>query len=347
MHAPTLILFGAALVGFAPADDQPTAEDCLLEPSENEARRHVTGCEPVPTRQTAATAANIPSGKKHALIICGLPGDDDHRTLFAASIRSLHESLTTRLKFSPADVRILFGDEPNEDNAEPLISARGLSTREEIANQAADLKASLEPQDTLWVLVLGHAHFDGRRSWLNLPGPDIHELDFAKLFVGLPPRRQVFFITTPVSGFYIRPLSAKGRVVITATEADREVNETVFHEMLAESLATLGEDPQADLNNDGAISLFELYIDVTRKVADSFLADELLATEHAQLDDNGDRHGSEVQIDYLTREQGGRADEGSKPPPLKPAADGFTAAAIPLFPVARPQPAPLKGSRQK
>ena len=44
------------------------------------------------------------------------------------------------------------------------------------------------PTDARSVIVVGHSHYDGKQSWLNLPGPDIHQTDFAKVFADLPAR---------------------------------------------------------------------------------------------------------------------------------------------------------------
>src|SRR5439155_17698298 len=102
-------------------------------------------------------------------------------------------------------------------------------------------------------------------------------------------------------------LAAKGRIVISATEADLEVNETIFPLALAEVLATPPALTDFDVKHDGNLTLFDLYIAVARNVAERFKSDEQLSTEHSLLDDNGDGRGSELQIDYLTVEQGGRA----------------------------------------
>ena len=184
--------------------------------------------------QTDANAQQpvvVPSsspGTRRALIVCGLSGDAAHRKLFVETTTKLHEGLSKQLGFTPENVQILFGDESQDSDIEPLKSAPR-STREELEKTVSKLREQLRPEDALWVIVVGHSHYDGKHSWLNLPGPDLHQLDFAKLFSGLAATQQVFVITTPTSGYYIKPLSAKGRVVITATETDWETNETEFH----------------------------------------------------------------------------------------------------------------------
>jgi hypothetical protein len=288
-----------------------------------------------PAPANAKVAAAVGAGTKHALVICGHPGDKDHRQPFAATFEKLHKALVERYGFSSAHVRVQFGAPVAEGDGPVLGGPRGGATREEIEAAAAELRAALQPQDTLWVIVMGHSHFDGKHSFFNIPGPDIHEQEFGKLFAGLNCREQVFFITIPTSGYYIKPLSAKGRVVISATEADLEVNETLFAAALADVLTTSPAPADFDVDRDGRLTLFDLYIAVVRNITARYLDEELLPTEHSQLDDNGDGRGTELQIDYLTEKQGGRMKEGKAPPPRKENADGALAARI-LLPVLPP-----------
>ena len=173
------------------------------------------------------------------------------------------------------------------------------------------MRKRLVPEDALWVIVLGHGHYDGRHSHLNIPGPDLDERAFGKLFDGIKAREQIFMIGTPASGFFLKPLAASGRIVITATEPDQEVNETVFPLALAEVLAVPPEG--TDRDKDGKISVFELYLAVVANVMQRYVDAENLPTEHAKLDDNGDGHGSELQESYLPPELGGRAGQAASP----------------------------------
>ncbi len=177
------------------------------------------------------------------------------------------------------------------------------------------------------MIVLGHAHFDGRAA-LNLPGPDIHADEFGKLFQGLQCREQVFIITTAASGFFVRHLSAQGRIVITATEADQEVNETLFLQPLADLLDSPPPKAEYDRDRDGRITVLDLYLTVVRHVMEAYRNQENIPTEHAQLDDNGDRRTTEVQMDYLPPELDGRARPGAVPRPIRPPHDGALAARV-------------------
>jgi hypothetical protein len=223
--------------------------------------------------------------------------------LFAGAVEKIVGALTKNYGFAPSEVLVRFGDRAKDGDGPALAGARGLSDRAGLEADAADLRQRLRPDDSLWVIVLGHAHFGGRHSHLNLPGPDLDERAFARLFEGLGAREQVFVIATPASGFFLKPLAAPGRVVITATEPDREVNETIFPLALADTLAA--PPGGTDRDKDGSISVFELYLAVVTDVMKRYADAENLPTEHAQLDDNGDGRGTELQLDILPPELGG------------------------------------------
>jgi hypothetical protein len=269
------------------------------------------------------------------MIVCGLPGDDEHRKLFAETVEKLHKALTEKYGFPAAEVLVRFGVEGQPGDGPALSGSRGLSNREGIAADVEELRKRLAAEDTLWVIVIGHGHYDGRHSYWNIPGPDLDGRAFAKLFEGLKSREQVFFITTAASGFFLKPLAAPGRIVITATEADQEVNETLFPHALAEVLATPPEG--IDRDKDGKVSVFEFYLAVVANVMKRYVDAENLPTEHAKLDDNGDGHGSELQDSYLPPELGGRAGQKAEPK-IGPKDDGVLASKtyIEASPVPKP-----------
>jgi hypothetical protein len=289
----------------------------------------------------AGTPAELAApGVRRALIVCGLAGDVDHRKLFAETVEKLCTGLTTHHNFARENVAILWGDQPTEKDGPALAAARGLATRDALTEAAKALKQTLQQDDTLWVFVLGHAHYDGRYSWLNLPGPDLHQIEFGGLFADVRCREQVFFMTTAASGFFIKPLAQPGRIVISATEPDREVNETMFPHKLALALAEPPPFLEFDMDLDGRLTLLDAYLWSARETAAAYLSDMLLATEHAQLDDNGDGRGTELQAQFLTEELGGKRKSG-RDAPLIQTGDGAATRRVPLaYPPAPPAPEP-------
>ena len=115
----------------------------------------------------------------------------------------------------------------------------------------------------------------------------------ANLLEGVKCREQVLWITMSSSGWFLEPVSAMNRVVITATQADAEPNETEFPWALVDVM----QAPPAEVDCDGdqRISLVELFGKTVENVQQRYDADERAATEHALLDDNGDGRGTQWQ----------------------------------------------------
>src|SRR5206468_6396456 len=194
----------------------------------------------------------------HVLILGGHPGDAEHVRTFMEIVRKLGDGLTKTIGIPPERQHVVFGADKPKD----LPNAAGPTTREAVAEAVAAVRKKVAPEDGLWVIVLGHAHHDGRQLWWNLPGPDLSAAEFGKLFADLDCREQVFVMTTSLSGYFVKHLAKKGRVVIAATEADAETNETTFPAVFAQMLST-GLDPaEHDFDKDGKLTLFDLYVAV-------------------------------------------------------------------------------------
>ena len=245
----------------------------------------------------AQPRADTSAGKSYALIVVGLPGDGAHEKLFATIAGQWREWLAEAPGF---EVTVLCGHRPPS-------WANDAATKAVLERRVAELRRSLHAEDRLWVFFLGHGDYDGERAAFHLPGSDLHATEVGKLFAGVKSREQVFWMTHSASGWFLKPLSAKGRVVITATEADAEYNETEFPEALAAVAGKL------KAKSDAKVSVLELYRQTVAEVEARFAADKRAPTEHAQLDDNGDGVGTEEPI---VEQAGDR----------KPTADGALAA---------------------
>jgi hypothetical protein len=244
------------------------------------------------------------SGASRALIVVGLPGDGEHEKHFADIAQRWRSWLIDDLDFRSDDVHVLFGRAGREGLAkEP-------ATRKTVEGEVAALKEALRPHDRLWVFLLGHGDYDGERASFHLSGPDLRGDELRKLFADVKCQEQVFWLTHSASGWLVRPLSAKGRIVIAATAAEAEYNETEFPQALAD-VSKLPPDKLTG-NKDGKVSVLDIYRKTVKEVEARFATDKRLPTEHAQLDDNGDGIGTEEPI------VAGEADK-------KPTADGALA----------------------
>ncbi len=224
-------------------------------------------------------------GVSRALIIVGLPGDPEHDALFRSTTQRWRDWLTSSLGFAPGEVRVLSGQAPDHGSSDAP------STRDSLRVEIAAIRKVLKPEDRLWVFVLGHANIEENHAFLHLPGPDLRDDEFAALFRGISCREQVFWMTMAGSGSFLPGLSAPGRVVVAATEATGEVNETEF----PHALVDVARKPSGilDMNKDGQVSVQEVFLATVDSVESRFASDKRLPTEHARLDDNGDGVGTE------------------------------------------------------
>ena len=228
--------------------------------------------------------ASPPKGDR-ALIVVGLAGDSQHEELFRKTTLAWRDWLTGSLKFPAAGTRILFGAK-----GDPDLGA-GHATAKAIAEEVTTIRRTLAPEGRLWVFFLGHANEREGHAYMHLPGPDLGDAELGAIFNGITCREQVFWMTTPGSGWFLPGLSAKGRIVITATTRDQEFNETEFPHALVE--VSKLDPAELDADKDGKVSVWELFVGTSHAVEARFEADMRTPTEHAWLDDDGDKLGSE------------------------------------------------------
>lgn len=242
------------------------------------------------------------SGRR-MLLCCGLPGDDRHREQMTEACQRIIASSKTVLGVRPEHLVVLAGDEEMQTALQNDHATTGLCTRETMIDSLAEAAGDLGPADAYWCLLIGHSHPYGAESQFNVSGRDINQSDFAKAASAIQCREQVFWLTQPISGFWIGPLARPQRIIVTATEADLEFTGTEMPYALAAVLSGESEDQSLeDIDGDGTLSLLDLYLATSLEVTSRFRAIDRLQTEHAQLDDNGDGRGSEVQQPYLPAE---------------------------------------------
>jgi hypothetical protein len=244
-------------------------------------------CATLRAQQSPPELSNEKLGARHALIIVGLPGDPEHRKQFTDTTAAWVQWLTGRLGLASENVLVLAGP----TDAEEAHNIRA-GTRESIQAHASRLAKTLQEEDSLWVFYLGHANYDDEHAYFHLPGPDMNEDDVAEWFGNITCREQVHWLTHTCSGWFLKPLSRPGRIVISATAPDRETNETEF----PQALMTVSQRAMEDLdrNHDGRVSIAELFTETAAEVEAMFAVDERAPTEHGQLDDNGDGIGTEA-----------------------------------------------------
>lgn len=209
---------------------------------------------------------------KFALILVGAGGEPEYAQQF--------EKWTTELKSA-------LSEDFGFDAQKLLVVQNAKAT--DVRNTFAQLKSQIDANNVLFVFFIGHGSFDGKESKFNLVGPDIAASEYNTLLSALPTKRVIVLNMASASGEFVKSLSAKGRIVITATKSGQETNATRFPGFFIAALRA----PDADTDQDGHTSVLEAFVYANRLTADFYTRAGRLATEHALLDDNGDGVGRE------------------------------------------------------
>lgn len=209
---------------------------------------------------------------KSAVIIVGAGGEPEYAKQFEQWTTELRSALSERFGFDTQNLTVL---------------ANAKAT--DVKDTFTQLKSKLEPNNVLFVFLIGHGSFDGKEAKFNLVGPDIAAAEYNALLTALPTKRVVVFNMASASGEFVKSLSAKGRIVITATKSGQESNATRFAGFFIAALKAT----DADTDQDGHTSVLETFVYANRLTADFYTRAGRLATEHALLEDNGDGVGQE------------------------------------------------------
>ena len=224
------------------------------------------------TLLTLATLGQVPADERPTVItVVGAPGSPDYEPEFrrwadlwqAAASKGGAESI--RIGGGKDDA----SSEADRDRLRATISEHSTGTA------------------PLWLVLIGHGSFDGREAKFNLRGPDVTEAELAG-WLALVKRPAAVLDCSSSSGPFLSKLSGEGRVIVAATRSGNESNFARFGQHLAEAIA----DPLADLDKDGQVSLLEAYLAAAGRTEEFYKSKSRLATEHALLDDNGDKLGT-------------------------------------------------------
>ncbi|MCC9604022.1 hypothetical protein LOC67_26005 [Stieleria sp. JC731] len=256
-----------------------------------------------PSEPDVSTGTASVSGQRHLTIVVGLPGDQVHRELMTDAAIKLIGRTEEQLSVASENLTVLAGDAEMQQTLSELHSNVSISTAESIEETLHHASERLTKNDAYWLIMIGHSHPQGVEAQFNVKDKDFHQVDFAKWADSIDCSEQVFWLTQPLSGLWIKPTAKSGRVVLTATEADLEFTATEMPYALADILAGENENqPLGDIDGDQKTTLLDLYLATCIEVTMRFRSIDRLQTEHGQLDDNSDGRGSEVQTPYLPPE---------------------------------------------
>jgi hypothetical protein len=235
-----------------------------------------------------ASAAPAAAADRYALIVSGASGSKE----VAESQLRWRVSLAKAMKVKeqiPPDHLIVLSEQPTDgsgDNGSGVPEQ--LSTRENVEAGFARLTRSMKPDDVLFVVLLGHSTYDGVDAKFNLVGPDFEANDWQRL-VSAVPGRVVFVNTTGASAPFMQRLSGPRRIVITATDNPAQRYDTIFPEFFSQAF----DAPEADLDKDGRVSIWEAFAYASAKVKIYYRQRGQLSVERPVLDDTGDGVGKD------------------------------------------------------
>lgn len=222
----------------------------------------------------AAVGGTVERQHPRAWLFCGHAGDAEHEARFSECLSGLKAVLTEEYSVRADSCRVLSG---------------GACSREALEAELEAVAQASQSPEPIWLFFLGHANATPTGAAYNLHGPDVSARELGRLFDGVNgPAQLVVLFTTSNSGVFLRHLARPGRIVVTATMPIGETNETFFpHELLAAL-----RDSETDTDDDGAVSVLELFRATGQRVAQRFEEEQLAQTEHALLDATGNGVGT-------------------------------------------------------
>jgi hypothetical protein len=224
----------------------------------------------------------LPAQETHVVIVSGIPGSPEHAERFREWSRKMIAGVE-RLGVAPEQI-VYLSDEPAGDTP----YAVGPATRAGIEKTLGDLAAKSAPDDVVLVVLIGHGSAQNGEARFNLSGPDMTAKELGRLLDKFPSQRVGVVNAASASGEFVAALSKKNRTIVTATRSGSEKNETVFAQYFVAAYAGDG----ADADKDGRITLLEAFEYARKEVTRFYESEHRIQTEHALIDDNGDREGS-------------------------------------------------------
>jgi hypothetical protein len=230
----------------------------------------------------ALAATSSFAADRYAVVVTGASGGDDYARKYDTLRVSFVSTLKEKFGFEPSHLAVL----ADHESAGVL-----LATRANVQHVLSDLRQRMTKDDLLFVLLIGHGtSANGEDAKFNLVGPDLSASEWSDLVKSIP-GRLVFVDTSGASFPFMQKLAGRGRVVLTATDSAVQQFETVFPEFFIKAF----EDPAADLDKDGRVSLWEAFSYASAGVRQWFDQHGQLPTERPLLDDDGDGVGREAQ----------------------------------------------------
>ena len=221
--------------------------------------------------------------QRYAIIASGASYDNQHYAWFLNSTSMTYKLLKNN-GFADEDIYYLFesAEESNVDYQATIGNFKKV---------IGELQEKAGNSDTLVLFLIGHGTYRGTNSYYTLKGYNLSDVEMMSMFKNVKRDKLIFVFSPCNSGGFIDDLSGRNTVVITSTRKD-ETNSAAFIEPFLASFDGIG-----DANSDGKVSFAEAFNYASNNVSDQYINNNWgTITEHAQLDDNGDKISHEAPV---------------------------------------------------
>ena len=193
---------------------------------------------------------------------------------------TLARMLRERMKFVPGNVSVL--EEAGQRGSQ--------STAANVRRAMSAFRPRMTANDLLLVVLIGHGTFDGTDAKFNLVGPDLESAEWAALLDGLPGRVVIVVNTASAAFPFLERLAGPRR---SRDLGDRRRRRSASTPSFPEFFIHALEDPAADIDKNGRISIWEAFAAATAPSAATTSSQGSSRPRRALLDDNGDGVGHE------------------------------------------------------
>lgn len=235
----------------------------------------LTVAELVCAQEDGASARATESPSKRLIVVTGAAGEDEFGMEFVANAGRWRE-FAEKQSWGVVSV-----------GAAEFAESGESGTDRDMLKQAIEKAAELPAETELWIVLIGHGTFAVNVAKFNLVGPDVAATELNDWLKPLKAKTVVINCSSS-SGPFVTALAGKNRIVVTATRSGTELNYSRFGNYLSQAISSLA----ADVDHDQEVSLLEAFLAASSQTERFYREEARLATEHALLDDNGDRIGT-------------------------------------------------------
>ena len=219
--------------------------------------------------------------QKFAIILSGASHNRQQYNWFLGST-GMAFKLLKNSGYSDKNIYYLFEDK-NELNVDYL------STLSNFKKAVQEIKSGSSAADTILLILIGHGGYNGTSSYYVLSDYNLPDNEMADIFKDIKRDKLIFVFSPCNSGGFVDDLSGSSTVIITSTRKD-EANRAAFIEPFLTAF-----DGSGDKDSDGKVSFAEAFNYASTSVKQQFIDNSWgIQSEHAQLDDNGDKISSEA-----------------------------------------------------